>query len=202
MRGTLQKEQNRTFPEAISRTLPGLFWPLRGLLLASSWPLPGLFRDFRPPKATEMRGTPQKQQNRQFRKMDDFAAFVGFPSFRQLSAAGNPENLRGPGNGFRKRSELRNCRFCCFCGVLLISVGFGIRKKRGRGQRRGEKRPGRGQKRPGRGQKRPRKRPGRGQPPGGGPGMCQQKPSGLGSVLYIPLPWEVPEGPACMVPVA
>ena len=37
--------------------------------------------------------------------MDDFAAFVGFPSFRQLSAAGNPENPEGPGNGFRKRSE-------------------------------------------------------------------------------------------------
>ena len=34
-----------------------------------------------------------------------FAAFVGFHSFRQLSAAGNPKNSRGPGNGFRKRSE-------------------------------------------------------------------------------------------------
>ena len=29
----------------------------------------------------------------------------GFPSFRQLSAAGNRENPKGPGNGFRKRSE-------------------------------------------------------------------------------------------------
>ena len=39
-----------------------------------------------------------------FGEMDDSAAFVGFPSFRQLSAAGNPENPKGPGNGFRKRS--------------------------------------------------------------------------------------------------
>ena len=37
---------------------------------------------------------------------------------------------------------------------------------------------------------------------GGGPqGRDGKKPSGLGS-LNIPLPWEVPEGPACMVPVA
>ena len=83
-------------------------------------------------------------------EMDDFAAFVVFPSFRQLSAAGNPENPRGPGNGFRKRSEhcemddfatfvgfpsfrqgiLRNGRFCCFCGVPLTSAAFGDRKSR------------------------------------------------------------------------
>ena len=56
---------------------------------------------------------------------DDFAAFVVFPSFRQLSAAGNPENLRGLGNGFRKRSEHWEGRFCCFCGVPLISAAFG-----------------------------------------------------------------------------
>ena len=31
--------------------------------------------------------------------------FVRFPSFRQLSAAGNPESPTGPGNGFRKRRE-------------------------------------------------------------------------------------------------
>ena len=64
-------------------------------------------------------------------EMDDFAAFVRFPSFRQLSAAGTPENQRGPGNGFRERSEhLRNGRFCCFCGVPLISAAFGGRKSR------------------------------------------------------------------------
>ena len=111
-------------------------------------------------------------------EMDDFAAFVVFPSFRQLSAAGNPENPRGPGNGFRKRSEhcemhdfatfvgfpsfrqgiLRNGRFCCFCGVHLTSAAFGDRKSRNsKGSERSEearKRPKTGQKRPGRGQKR------------------------------------------------
>ena len=41
---------------------------------------------------------------------------------------GNPKNLRGPGNGCRKR--LRNGPFCCFCGVPLISAAFGGRKSR------------------------------------------------------------------------
>ena len=44
-----------------------------------------------------------------------------FPSFWQLSAAGNPENPRGLEMGRR---------FCCFCGVPLISAAFGGRKSR------------------------------------------------------------------------
>ena len=37
---------------------------------------------------------------------------------------------------------------------------------------------------------------------GGGQGTCQQKTLGFRVSTFIPLPWEVPEGPACMVPVA
>ena len=103
-------------------------------------------------------------------EMDDVAAFVAFPSFRQLSAAGNPENPRGLEMGRR---------FCCFCGVPLISAGniakrtillllwgshhFGSfrRPEIQKIQRalRGQKRPGRGQKQARRGQEEARKRP-------------------------------------------
>ena len=44
---------------------------------------------------------------------------MGFPSFRQHSAAGNPENLRGPGNGFRKRSE--HCEIDDFVAFVVFS---------------------------------------------------------------------------------
>ena len=45
------------------------------------------------------------------------------------------------------------------------------------------------------------------EPPRGGggrgvTGTCQQKTLGFRVSTFIPLPWEVPEGPACMVPVA
>ena len=88
---------------------------------------------------------------KEYCETDDFAAFVGLPSLRQLSATGNPENPKGG-----ERSEEARKR---------PKTG---QKRPGRGQeeaRRGleeaRKRPGRGRKRPGRGQK----RPGRGQGP-------------------------------------
>ena len=90
---------------------------------------------------------------------DDFAAFVGCPSFRQ--------------------GILRNGRFCCFCEVpSLRQLSAAGNPENPKGPERPEearkrpktsqKRPGRGQKRPGRGRKRSgrgQKRPGRGQGP-------------------------------------
>ena len=87
-------------------------------------------------------------------------------------------------------------------------------KRLGRGQNRpgrGQKRPRRGQEEAGRGQEEARKRPEavrqrpeearkRPAPGGGGPEDVPAKTLG-GFYLYT-TPWEVPEGPACMVPVA
>ena len=70
-------------------------------------------------------GFPSFRKRREHCEMDDFAAFVVFPSFRQLSATGNPENPEGT----ERPEEAR-------------------------------KRPKRGQKRPGRGRGQGPKRPG------------------------------------------
>ena len=79
------------FPKAISRA-PWIFW-ISGrrnescqnqripksskIVVPIAGPLD--FLDFRPPKAAEMRGTPQKQQNRPFPNVRHFPMFAPFP---------------------------------------------------------------------------------------------------------------------------
>ena len=85
------------------------------------------------------------------RKLDDFAAFVGFPSFRPSAAGRGQKEARRGSEKARKRPGRGQKRF-------WKRPGRGQKEAR-RGQEEARKRPGRGQKRPGRG----RKRPGRGQ---------------------------------------
>ena len=110
-----------------------------------------------------------------------FCCFCGVPSFRQLSAAGNPTNHRGPWKWLpEKERTLRNGRFCCFCGAPFVSARFclfcgvpsfrqlsaAIQRAR-RGQEEAEQKEAR--KRPEEARKRPEEaqvRPGRGQPRG------------------------------------
>ena len=66
------------------------------------------FRPFSGRKSQKSRGPGNGfRKKSEHWEMDYCAAFVAFPSFQQLSAAGNPENLRGLEMGRR---------FCCFWG--------------------------------------------------------------------------------------
>ena len=97
------------------------------ILLLLGFPL--ILAAFRRPEIQKIQGALEMASEHW--EMDDFAAFVVFPSFRQLSAAGNPENPRGPGNGFRKRSEHWEMDDCAtFVAFPSFSAAFGGRKSR------------------------------------------------------------------------
>ena len=63
-----------------------------------------------------------------------------FPSFRQLLAAGNPENPKGPGNSFRKRRE--HCEIDYFAAFVGFAVFPSFRQLSAAGNPENPKGPG------------------------------------------------------------
>ena len=128
MRGTLQKQQIRPFPNV--RSFSGShfqgpldfldFWPPKAAEMRGTpqkqqnrpfrnIPGPLDFLDFRPPKAAEMRGTPQKQQHRSFRNFRSFSGshFQGPLHFLDFSGCRNEGNLTKAANSSISQRSLR-----------------------------------------------------------------------------------------------